>query len=168
MTHSEMGYIIRISRCFSLYRKNLLGDTDLGPSHMMLISHVCRHPGSTQDELAESLCLDKTTASRHVATLEKLGYISREVSKVDARYKEVYPTEKAEELYPALRTSFRDFYTGLIQDLSEEERSFLSQTLEKMYDHAMEMSFSKDTSSSKDAASSKDVSKHTQSERKPL
>ena len=150
MTHSEMGYIIRISRCFSLYRKILLGNKDLGPSHLMLISHVCRHPGSTQDELAESLCLDKTTASRHIATLEKLGYISREVSKADARYKEVYPTEKAEELYPALRTSYRDFYTGLIQDLSDEEREFLSRTLEKMYDHAKEMS-SKE-SASKDAS----------------
>lgn len=158
MKHTEMGYIIRISRAFSLYRKTRLPQNDLGPSQLMFISHICRQPGATQEELSDSLFLDKTTVSRLVTKLEGMGYLKREISQKDARYKELYPTEKALDLYPALRQTYHDFFMGLLEDVSDEERTIVSQTLEKMYNHAVEMS-------SKDA---KDNSKQSLSERKPL
>ena len=141
MTHTEMGYSIRISRCFNQYREKCLEHLDLHlkPSQLMIISNVCRHPGLTQDDLSDSLCLDKTTTSHHIANLEKQGYLKREASLRDGRYKEVYPTEKALELSPALHQTYRDFFIGLIGDLPEEERVILSRSLEKMYDHAIEM-----------------------------
>lgn len=139
MAHRELGNLLRISRCFDNYRRSVLRDVDACPALQPLISRVCRFPGCTQDSLVEELCLDKSTVARHLARLEELGYIERRAAENDARFREVYPTQKALDLFPRLRETYFQFYDGLLQGLTVEEREALERLSAKLCANAKGM-----------------------------
>lgn len=139
MKHRELGNLLRISRCFDSYRRQQLRDADLYPALHPFVSNICRYPGSTQDALAEKLCADKTTVAHHLARLEDKGYIERRISKEDARYRLVYPTQKALDLYPQLREAYVAFYEGLLKNLSPEDRETIERLSEVLCENAKQM-----------------------------
>ncbi len=139
MKHRDLGNLLRISRCFDSYRRQQLKDVDLYPALHLFVSYVCRHPGCVQESLAEALCVDKTTVAHHLARLEEKGYIERRAAEDDARYRRVYPTEKAEALYPQLRDAYDAFYDGLLRDLSPDDREAVARLSEILYNNAKRM-----------------------------
>lgn len=135
--HSRaLGNILRIGRCFQLYRRRALRDTDLHPAQNLLLSHVCRRPGLAQEELISTLYLDKTTVAHQLMRLEELGYIRRLPSAEDGRCRRIYPTEKGEEIYPRIHGAFSDFTEGLLAGFSEGERESLDSLLERLMANA--------------------------------
>ncbi len=139
MKHRELGYLLRISRCFDSYRRQQLRDTDLYPALLSFVSNICRFPGSTQDALADNLCADKTTVAHHLARLEEKGYIQRRVSTEDARCRLVYPTKKAMDLYPQLQETYQAFYEGLLKNLSPEDRETMERLSQVLCGNAKQM-----------------------------
>ncbi len=139
MKHRELGNLLRISRCFDSYRRQQLKDADIYPALHPFVSNICRFPGSSQDALAERLCVDKTTVAHHLARLEEKGYIERRVSPEDARFRLVYPTRKALDLYPRLIEAYAAFYDGLLADLSPEDRETIERLSEVLYENAKKM-----------------------------
>ena len=105
----------------------------------MLISCVCRHPGNSQDEYAELLCLDKTTVAHHMLRLEKSGYVDRQVSPEDGRARCVFPTESALALYPRIHGSYEAFTSALMTGLSQEDQRELTQLSEILYQNALRL-----------------------------
>ena len=95
MQHSELGNILRVGRCFDIFRRQQMNNLDLHPGLTLLLGHICRNEGCSQEFLVEKVCLDKTTVAHHLARLEEKGYIERKISSQDARVRLVYPTEKA-------------------------------------------------------------------------
>lgn len=136
MYQRELGNLLRVSRCFDSYRRGELRDVDVCPALQPIISRVCRFPGCTQDSLVEQLCLDKSTVARHLARLEELGYIERRAAENDARFRVVYPTQKAVELFPRLRETYFSFYEALLAGLTEEERAVLASLSAKLCENA--------------------------------
>lgn len=139
LRHRELGNMLRISRCFESYRRQQLRDIDIYPALQSFVSNICRFPGSSQDALADQLCVDKTTAAHHLARLEEKGYIERRPSPEDGRYRLVYPTEKAMALCPQLHETYTAFYEGLLQGLSPEEREAVARLSEVLYENARKM-----------------------------
>lgn len=114
--------ILRIERCFQTFRRQQLRDTDTTPVQQTFISCICRHPGKSQDEYAELLCLDKTTVAHHLLKLEKLAYVDRQVSPEDGRARCVFPTQAALDLYPRIHASYEAFLMALLTGLSQEDQ----------------------------------------------
>lgn len=139
MKHRELGNLLRISRCFDSYRRQQLRDADIYPALHSFVSNICRYPGSTQDALAEKLCVDKTTVAHHLARLEDKGYIERRVSREDARCRLVYPTQKAQDIFPQLAEAYAAFYEGLLKDLSPEDRETIERLSEVLCENAKKM-----------------------------
>ena len=135
----ELGYLLRVSRCFDSYRRQQLKDVELYPALHLFVSHVCRHPGCAQEALGDALCVDKTTVAHHLARLEEKGYIERKPSPEDGRCRLVYPTEKATKLYPRLRAAYDAFYRGLLEDLCEEDRAQVERLGEMLYRNAKKL-----------------------------
>lgn len=131
--------ILRIERCFQTFRRQQLRDTDTTPVQQLLISCICRHPGKSQDEYAEFLCLDKTTVAHHLLKLEKLGYVDRQVSPEDGRARCIFPTPAAQELYPRIHESYEVFTSALLIGLSEEDQKELTRLSEILYQNALRM-----------------------------
>lgn len=100
---STMRLINRIARLSQLYREKELKKYGLGGMHHTYLLNICRHPGITQEQLANMIFVNKSNVARQLAFLEKEGFVTRQVSAQDARKLEIYPTEKAEEMLPFIR-----------------------------------------------------------------
>ena len=138
--HSRiLGNILRIGRCCKLYRKRALKDVELVPAQHLLLSHICRRPGLSQEGLAGTLFLDKTTVAHQLNKLEEQGYISRQPSSEDGRCRLLYPTEKALEIYPRIHGAFEDFTGGLLAGFTEEERETLEALTDRLFQNARKL-----------------------------
>lgn len=67
------------------------------------LKSIIQSPGINQDELTSKLKFDKATTARSVSQLEKAGYIRKETSENDRRANELFPTEKAIQVYPHIQ-----------------------------------------------------------------
>lgn len=136
MLSRAIGNTLFVSRVNGTYRRRKISDKDLLPSHQLMISFICRHPGSSQDSMVTNLGMDKTTITHRIAGLEKLGYIYRKISPDDARVRLVYPTEKAKELYPEIHDTYESFTDRILEGFTEEEIDELTRLTEKMRQNA--------------------------------
>jgi DNA-binding MarR family transcriptional regulator len=139
MESHVLGNILRIGRCCQLYRRRELRDTDLHPAQHLFISHICRRPGLAQEELIGELRLDKTTVTHQLTKLEEQGYIRREAPAEDGRCRRVYPTEKAEAVYPRIHGVFEDFTEGILAGFSDEEQAELERLTERLRTNALRL-----------------------------
>ena len=69
----------------------------VGAMHMILL-HIGRHPGTTQDAIVSHMYIDKCSVARRTKKLEELGYIRRETGKQDRRENNLYLTEEGVKL----------------------------------------------------------------------
>ena len=139
MQHSELGNILRVGRCFDIFRRQQMNNLDLHPGLTLLLGHICRNEGCSQEFLVEKVCLDKTTVAHHLARLEEKGYIERKISSQDARVRLVYPTEKARAIYPQIHESYNIFHEHLLDGLSEEDRREVARLSDLLYQNALKL-----------------------------
>lgn len=135
---SLMRYINVISRCGAVWRRDKLKDTDIGAAHTSYILTVCRHPGISQDKIAKRTYINKSNVTRNLAYLESCGYVERRQSATDKRVVEVYPTEKAFEILPAVQSAVREWNRYLTEDLSDEEMEMFMSMLSRLAGRAAE------------------------------
>lgn len=131
--------ILRIERCFNTFRRQQVRDTDTTPMQQTLISCICRHPGKSQDEYAELICLDKTTVAHYLFRLEKLGYVDRQTSPEDGRARCIFPTQAALALYPSIHTSYEIFTSAILTGLTPEDQQELTRLSEILYQNAIRL-----------------------------
>ncbi len=139
MEYRAIGNIMRISRCFTTFRKLRCPELELRPHQQLLVSYICRLPGRSQEEYAAMLCLDKTTVAHLMQRLEDMGLITRQVSQKDARCRCAYPTAAAMEIYPAIHSAYEAFRDAAMQGLSETEQEELLRLTEIVYRNAVEL-----------------------------
>lgn len=129
----ELG---RALTCLMRSRKKFMGEKlrDYGFSGAMylILLHVDRHPGASQDSIATHMYLDKCTVARRTKRLEELGCLYRETDPSDRRQNQLYLTEKGRSLAPLIRSYLGQWGEGAAAGLTEEERSTLLALLTKM------------------------------------
>ena len=134
-----MKMLNNISRSQAIYRHNKLSTTDLQTGHYAFVLAICREPGRSQEELAQELCLNKSTVARNLVTLEEKGYIIREPLPQDKRQFSVYPTEKMLAVLPALKSVSHEWMTLLSDGIPQEELAVFDAVLERMQARAREI-----------------------------
>lgn len=134
-----MKMLNNISRSQAIYRHNKLSTTDLQTGHYAFVLAICREPGRSQEELAQELCLNKSTVARNLVTLEEKGYIIREPLPQDKRQFSVYPTEKMLAVLPALKSVSHEWMTLLSDGIPPEELAVFDAVLERMQARAREI-----------------------------
>ncbi len=102
-------------------------------THGTLLSTMYDNDGKmTMNGIAKYIGKRKSTVTDLVKKLEKLGYIERNKSKIDARVIEVTLTEKGWDF----KTTFKEISSGLLEktyeDFSEEEKEQLINLLLKI------------------------------------
>ena len=131
-----MASIIRdltyITRCGALYRNQRLESTGLSARQASSLFAICKEPGISQDQLSRRVVLNKSNITRQLANLEENGYVKRLSSPTDKRVMQLYPTEKALELFPQIRQVYRDWRDYLLQDMTEEEQELLEKLLQQI------------------------------------
>ena len=104
-----------------MWRADKLEGTELGDQHYPYIITVCRNPGISQDAIARKLFINKSNVTRSLSYLETHGFVTREQSSEDRRITLVYPTEKAHDILPTVRSIIRGWNAYITEGFTEEE-----------------------------------------------
>ena len=121
-----------IMRCGDSYRSRLLAPLGLTASQAPYVLYCCRHPGASQEQIATALNTSRSSATRQLAALEELGYITREDSEKDRRLTLVTATDKAQAAFPVIREINRAWQEAITRGMSGEEKDTLLKLLEMM------------------------------------
>lgn len=109
-----------------------LGEYGFSGGMYMILLHVDRNPGHSQDSVATHLYLDKCNVARKVKRLEELGYIYRETDPEDRRQNKLFVTERGRELAPTIRRYLGQWGDEVTAGLTVGEKETLITLLMKM------------------------------------
>ena len=137
---SIMRQINVIARTANIYRMDKAREKglDINPAHFPYMRLLYHHPGLSQDAIAKRLCINKSNVTRHLAQLERLGYVERRQSEEDKRVINVFPTEKLTAIQPDVIEILRGWSEYLDEVLTEDERELILPLLVKLSKHAAE------------------------------
>lgn len=121
-----------LQRSRSKFMGERLRDYGFSGAMYMILLHVYRHPGASQDSIANHMYINKCNVARHTKKLEQLGYLRRETDQADRRQNNLYLTGQGEELAPEIRAYLRQWGEEITAGLQEEEKSTLLALLTKM------------------------------------
>lgn len=117
-------------------RRKFMGESlkeyDFVGAMYMILLHVDRHPGASQDSIASHMYLEKCNVTRRTKKLEELGYLYRETDQSDRRQNKLYLTEKGKALAPVIRSRLGSWGDQVSAELTEEEKRTLLALLTKM------------------------------------
>lgn len=108
-----------------------LRDYGFSGAMYMILLHVARHPGASQDSIANHMYIDKCNVARRTKKLEELGYLTRETDPADRRQNNLYLTGKGEALVPEIRTYLGQWGRQITAGLNAREREQLLELLTK-------------------------------------
>ena len=134
-----MGMLNNISRSQAVFRQSRIAAEGLSPGQYAFVWEVCREPGRSQEELARSLCLNKSTVARSLTALEARGYVKREPHPTDKRRLLVYPTDRMLPLFPELKAVSAEWSARLSEGIPEEELALFHSVLARMLVRAREI-----------------------------
>ena len=129
---SLMRAINRTHRFSNRYQSEKLKADGISGNQQIYIFQICRHPGISQEQLAQRIAVNKSNVTRQLCTLEQTGFISRRCSPEDRRIMQVFPTEKAEALYPKVVELMKHWNRLLLEDFSEEEQNLLLDMMQRV------------------------------------
>lgn len=120
----SLGYLtITTNRLMSAYlRKRLLeAEIDITAEQWGILAQLWNYGSIAQDELAQTICVDKSSLSRVLDVLERRGLVIRKRAPADARRKMLYPTKTAEKLRAKCKEVADDSSASMMQNINPEE-----------------------------------------------
>lgn len=120
-----------LQRSRSKFMGERLRDYGFSGAMYMILLHVDRHPGVSQDHIANHMYINKCNVARHTKKLESLGYLRRETDQADRRQNNLYLTEAGKALAPEIRAYLGEWGKKITASLQEEEKATLLSLLTK-------------------------------------
>ena len=111
-----------------LYRKshiwlnNGCAQYHLTAAQAVVILIACDFSVLTQDEITKRLSLDKSVIAKTVTKLEETGFLVRTTNAKDKRTYDIRSTEKAWEVYPAVKEQVDESFRRMTHQMTDEER----------------------------------------------
>ncbi len=103
----------------------------IGRGQFDFLMVLYRRDGISQETLAKRLKVSKATSTRAVRSLEKEGYVYRQVDEEDRRAYKVYLTEKGKEMRGVVLEKLLAFVDNLLSDFTPEEKEDFMHLLKK-------------------------------------
>ena len=136
---SLMRSINRTHRCSNRYQSEKLKADGISGNQQIYIFQICRHPGISQEQLSQRIAVNKSNVTRQLSALEQNGFITRRCSPEDRRMMQVFPTEKAEALYPKVVEVMKHWNFLLLEDFTPEEREQLLEMMQRVQKKALQL-----------------------------
>ncbi|NOU80384.1 MarR family transcriptional regulator [Paenibacillus sp. LMG 31459] len=125
-----------LNRTFLSYISKTLMHKDLSYSDSIFLVNIGGREGTSQEEIAHSLAIDKAAVARSVKNMESKGYITAVQSRADKRAKELYLTASGKELYQFMQQINDQWVSQVMQDLDADEVERFNQTMAKISERA--------------------------------
>lgn len=98
-----------------------------------------RDPGLSAADVAERTAMDKVAVSRAVASLVRAGRVRRRLASNDRRRLVLELAPKGLKVYQAIAPEALLYEKNLVAGLNAEERSILTEILDKLWDQAVKI-----------------------------
>lgn len=108
------------------------GITELVPSHGDILAVLYYNGKSTMKDIADKIRRTRPTVTVLVDKLEKLGFVTREISKDDNRYTYIALTQKGIDFKPIFEKISIKLNEKLFENISEDDYEILEKLLDKM------------------------------------
>lgn len=125
-------YISQLHRKARIFVNKGVSNFGFKSGQIMFLIDLYRQDGKSQDEISESLQIDKGTTARAIRKLEEEGYVTRAKDKEDKRFNSIYLTQKSQDLREDVYGVFDEWHDRIGECLTEEEEIQLRQLLEKV------------------------------------
>lgn len=102
----QMAYT---QRMLTTYLRHRLQDTPLNPSQFILLLHLFKLDGQSQEQVNQMMQYDKGVIARNARHLEKAGYITRQVNPQDNRAYQLHLTPQAHAYFPEMKNILREW-----------------------------------------------------------
>jgi MarR family transcriptional regulator for hemolysin len=121
-----------LARCGAQFRSVYLKPLGITAFQAPYIQYICGQPGMSQEQVAQALQVNRSSAARHLAALEEDGFVTRQESREDKRQLLIYPTQKALDASPEIRRVNTLWNDWLTKGMTEEEVARLEELLERL------------------------------------
>lgn len=128
--HETAKYISLIYRFVISKLTKDIKEIGLTLGQSILLIGVVRNQGSNQETIANSIFVDKATASRNMRFLEIEGYIEKKLDENNRSSYLVYPTQKGIDKANESLAIQNKLWEKIFEDLSEEDSDKLAEMLE--------------------------------------
>jgi DNA-binding MarR family transcriptional regulator len=142
MTHhsDQRAYFFKIDTTIKKIRNALqkqLHDAgfDLTVDQWVLIDHIKRQPGVSQNELAEMTFKDPPTVTRIIDLIEKKGLVERGIVPGDRRKFNLFLTEPGEVLYKSAFPIVAEIRRKGWGDLEEDDYQHFVRIMDSIYNN---------------------------------
>lgn len=129
-------YILReigaLSRCINFMSDVKFKEIKLQKGQFMFLTRICENPGVNQVELSNLLKVDKTTTTKAIQKLMEADYINRKRDDSDKRMWRLYPSEKAQKIYPFIIGEENKYIQICFCDFDEREKKSAYESVKKM------------------------------------
>ena len=132
LVHHEARYLALLNRQLMKQLERELTPLELGPGNYLYLYSLSILDGRKQQELADTIGVDKAAATRALSRLERDGFVRRESDPEDRRATRVYLTDKARNLRPQLEAAATATTAILNAALDSNEQQELRRLLAKM------------------------------------
>jgi DNA-binding MarR family transcriptional regulator len=121
-----------ITRCINSISDINYKDINLQKGQFIFLIRVCENPGINQIDLSNLLKVDKTTTTKAIQKLIKVGYIERMEDSSDKRMWRLYPLEKAKDTYAYITESENKSNQTYYDNFTKEEEDLLYELLKRL------------------------------------
>lgn len=134
--HSLLLSTSLIYRCTCKYYDKRLSKYNLGSGQLSFLLMIYEQEGITMNELAKQGVYDKGTVSKAIIKLEDEGYIISKVGLQDKRVRNLYTTQKTEDMIGDIYLLRSEWFQKLCGSFEEKELQQFISMQKKMMDNA--------------------------------
>lgn len=125
-------YISQLYRKGSVFINKEVSEYGIGSGQFMFLLELYINDGKNQEEIAETLKIDKGTTARALKKLEEQGFVTRIKDENDKRSNKIYLNDKAKDVRDGVLDVLNDWNKEITKNLTEEEEEMLKSLLEKV------------------------------------
>ena len=123
LTHQFLREVGAVARCVQSLSDVKFKKFALQRGQFVFLTRICESPGLHLLELSHLLKVDKATATKAVQKLEAEGYVRKEQNQTDKRMVHLFPTERAQEVYPELIAEENRYLARCFAGMTKEEQA---------------------------------------------
>ena len=132
LTHQFLREVGAVARCVQSLSDVRFKKLALQRGQFVFLTRICESPGLHLLELSHLLKVDKATATKAVQKLEAEGYVRKEQNQTDKRMVHLFPTERAQEVYPELIAEENRYLARCFAGMTKEEQALAETLIERI------------------------------------
>jgi DNA-binding MarR family transcriptional regulator len=121
-----------LARCIQSISDIKYREVRLQRGQFIFLTRICECPGINLIELSNILKVDKATTTKVIQKLMEENYVLRERNSVDKRMWHLFPSSKAQEIYPYIIQEENRNIEICFAGLTSEEKDTVYQLLKRM------------------------------------